>query len=205
MREPAGPLAALALLLTACSSGVGADADLADLSEDTSSDGVDDTEDVADTDDTRPEVEVFVCTTDPECVPVIGGVDICERAACNTLTGLCVRTAKVNGTPCSDRNACTPNDTCQSARCVGFGQVDCDDGNPCTADRCEPREGCVHTPIDGFCEDDNLCLERKRCVDGRCSGTPIDCDDGDPCTTDRCDPDLGCVYRTLDPCPGSPG
>jgi hypothetical protein len=149
--------------------------------------------------------EVFVCRTDSDCVPVIGGVDICERAACNTLTGTCVRTAKVDGTPCSDRNACTASDTCRSARCVGLGTVDCDDQNPCTADSCDPRSGCVHTPTEGFCEDTDLCTERERCVEGRCSGAPVDCDDHDACTIDRCDPEAGCGHRAIDPCPGSPG
>lgn len=149
--------------------------------------------------------EVSACRSDLDCVAVIGGVGICERAACNTLTGQCVRTAKVDGTPCSDRNACTPNDTCRSASCVGLGLIGCDDNNPCTADRCEPLTGCVHTATEGFCEDQDLCTERERCTDGRCTGTPIECDDDDPCTSDRCDPESGCLYRAIDPCEGSPG
>lgn len=151
--------------------------------------------------------DVFRCTSDPDCVPVIGGVDQCERAACNTLTGQCVRTAKVDGSPCSDRNACTASDACRSARCIGLGVTDCDDDNPCTADRCEPREGCIHTPTDGSCDDEDLCTERDRCAGGLCVGAPTDCDDGDPCTLDRCDRDLGCIYRAVEPCPasGDPG
>lgn len=157
--------------------------------------------------DTGEVADVFRCTSDPDCVPVIGGVDQCERAACNTLTGQCVRTARVDGSPCSDRNACTAGDACRSARCIGLGVTDCEDGNACTADRCEPREGCIHTPVDGSCDDGDLCTERERCADGLCVGTPTDCDDDDPCTLDRCDADLGCIYRAVEPCPasGDPG
>lgn len=150
--------------------------------------------------------DVFRCTSDPDCVPIIGGVDQCERAACNTLSGQCVRTARVDGSPCSDRNACTAGDACRSARCIGLGVTDCDDDNPCTADRCESREGCIHTPTDASCDDADLCTERDRCADGLCIGAPTDCDDGDPCTLDRCDEDLGCIYRAVDPCAsGAPG
>lgn len=168
-------------------------------------DTVDDT--AADGDLSEVAPDIFRCTSDPDCVSIIGGVDQCERAACNTLTGQCVRTAQVEGSPCSDRNACTAGDACRSARCVGLGVTDCDDDNPCTADRCEPREGCIHTPTDGSCDDADLCTERDRCADGLCVGAPTDCDDSDPCTLDRCDKDLGCIYRAVEPCPdsGDPG
>jgi hypothetical protein len=29
--------------------------------------------------------------------------------------------------------------------------IDCDDGDPCTIDSCDPVKGCIHTPVDcGF-------------------------------------------------------
>lgn len=201
---------ALSSLVVACSDSNPNDTDAHDASEidvepETTNDSVAETAGDGDLSEVAP--DVFRCTSDPDCVPVIGGVDQCERAACNTLSGQCVRTAQVEGSPCSDRNACTMSDTCRSARCVGFGVTDCDDDNPCTADRCEPREGCIHTPTDASCDDEDPCTERDRCADGLCIGAPLDCDDDDPCTRDQCDKDLGCIYRALDPCPasGDPG
>ncbi|HRE89791.1 MAG TPA: hypothetical protein PK095_11705 [Myxococcota bacterium] len=182
-----------------------ADTDADTIEADAEPDLSEDTSDGHDLDAVAP--DVFRCTSDPDCVPVIGGVDQCERAACNTLTGQCVRTARIDGSPCSDRNACTAGDACRSARCIGLGVTDCDDDDPCTADRCEPREGCLHSPVDGSCDDEDLCTERDQCADGLCIGARIDCDDGDPCTLDRCDSELGCIYRAVEPCPasGDPG
>lgn len=199
---------ALSALLAACSDSDPAASDSGDTVEadvePETTDATDATGDDGDLAEVAP--DVFRCTSDPDCVPIIGGVDQCERAACNTLSGQCVRTARVDGSPCSDRNPCTSGDACRSARCIGLGVTDCDDQNPCTADRCEPREGCLHTPTDAACDDEDLCTERDRCADGLCVGAPTDCDDGDPCTLDRCDEDLGCIYRAVDPCAsGAPG
>jgi hypothetical protein len=36
----------------------------------------------------------------------------------------------------------------------------CDDGNPCTIDECDPYWGCSHTPV--------VCGAGKRCVNGVC-------------------------------------
>lgn len=57
----------------------------------------------------------------------------------------------------------------------------CDDGSPCTRDRCVPAIGCTHEPIDGvLCDDGVLCNGADRCGDGSCS-----------------------VHDGIDPCPGS--
>jgi hypothetical protein len=57
--------------------------------------------------------------------------------------------------------------------------VDCDDGDACTDDACDP-------------------------VTGNCVHTPIDCDDGDPNTTDSCDPEVGCIHTANAPVKKSP-
>jgi hypothetical protein len=60
------------------------------------------------------------------------------------------------GTPCSDGNACTTNDTwTSSCQCVGVPIV-CDDGNPCTANICNGGI-CSFPPLpdsdgDGVCD-----------------------------------------------------
>jgi hypothetical protein len=57
-------------------------------------------------------------------------------------------------------------------RCVD--DLACDDGDPCTADRCDFGAGCLHDRREG------------------------PCDDGDPCTAeDRCEA-LGCIGRVVD-------
>ncbi|MFO0758197.1 MAG: hypothetical protein U0359_17000 [Byssovorax sp.] len=80
------------------------------------------------------------------------------------------------GAPCSDK-------------------TDCDDGDPCTADRCvdglcssviAPGASCA----DGdACNGDELCDESGACQPGQ----PLDKDDGDACTADACDPATGAV------------
>lgn len=56
-------------------------------------------------------------------------------------------TPKPNGTLCSDGNACTANDTCNSGQCASGPPPNCDDGNFCTTDSCNSSSGCVHAPI----------------------------------------------------------
>lgn len=79
--------------------------------------------------------------------------------------------------------------------CVADG---CDDGNPCTDDRCEPTFGCVFQPHLRPCDDGDRCTTGDQCRAGACvGGAPTVCDDGDRCTTDACEPDAGCVSRPL--------
>ena len=52
---------------------------------------------------------------------------------------------------------------------------------------------CVHTPMDGSCNDGSLCTFDDL-SDGSCQGTPLPCDDSDPCTSDSCNEGTGdCV------------
>jgi hypothetical protein len=53
--------------------------------------------------------------------------------------------------------------------------LDCDDGNACTIDSCDPDVGCVHEPDDGSC------------------------DDGIDCSTDICDITSGCINTLVEP------
>ncbi|MCB0761407.1 MAG: hypothetical protein KDC12_07800 [Flavobacteriales bacterium] len=76
---------------------------------------------------------------------------------------------------------------------------DCDDGNPCTIDECDPLTGqCIHTWIGddpNSCDDENACTydwyDPESCS---CQHDEIDCDDGNPCTFDDCYPEIGCVH-----------
>lgn len=62
---------------------------------------------------------------------------------------------------------------------------DCDDGNPCTDDRCGEL-GCVSVPNLLGCDDGDPCTTSDRCAAGLCVGLVLRCDDGNGCTTDAC-------------------
>src|SRR5712691_11613378 len=118
--------------------------------------------------------------------------------------------------------------TCQS-------NADCNDGDPCTDDTCDPQNGCFHTnntascddgdactvndtcnagvcagqtaPDGTSCDDGNACDGSETCQAGICSpGTPLDCDDQNACTADSCNPVGGCQHTAvLDATPCSDG
>jgi hypothetical protein len=72
----------------------------------------------------------------------------CDDGAANGTVGSCCNTNcqfQANGTPCTDHNPCTANDTCSTGTCVSGPATDCDDNNPCTADSCDPNIGCQHS------------------------------------------------------------
>jgi len=106
---------------------------------------------------------------------------------------------------CADGNLCDGIERCVGGVCRPGSPLQCDDGDPCTADGCDPTAGCLHQDTacpatcgpgdDGLrCSDGSACTVGDTCMGGMCVGTPVDCDDGDPCTTDTCDATLGCVY-----------
>lgn len=80
--------------------------------------------------------------------------------------------------------------------------LDCDDGNPCTLDSCDPSQHlCVHEAVGvGCCLTDSDCptapaaCQRYRCLSGTCQATQqpgccvtdTECNDGNPCTNDGC-------------------
>ncbi len=79
------------------------------------------------------------------------------------------------------------------------GSEDCDDGNYCTDDFCNPITGCTHEFLAGCCnvltpcDDEDLCTADE-CVESGCVFSPVVCDDDNLCTTDECKPDKGCLY-----------
>jgi len=74
--------------------------------------------------------ENVVCTALDQCH---------DTGTCDPLTGQCSNPAKPEGTPCGDNNPCTTNDACDGAGlCVGGPAPNCDDGNACTDDSCNP-------------------------------------------------------------------
>lgn len=102
------------------------------------------------------EPESGKCNSEPKCKPP----DACHTARCNPLTGKCSVEPKCKPNACQTGN-CDP----LAGICV-YSPIDCDDGDPCTEDRCDGKYGCLHLP--GCCTSDD------------------DCDDGNLCTQDQC-------------------
>ena len=139
------------------------------------------------------------CTIDL-CDPLTGGClhsavdcsdgDVCTTNTCDPAQG-CV--TQLNQAPCNDENLCTVLDHCHLGECIGSGDLNCNDSNPCTDDTCLPGSGCQFVPNLSDCDDDNACTSLDVCKKGWCSGTPVVCDDSNICTDDSCDPGSGCV------------
>jgi|GEM_PF-1978896 len=103
----------------------------------------------------------------------------------------CVETFAPDGTPCE--RPCLEEATCLGGRCVGR-ERNCDDGNPCTRDSCDPRGGCVSVPDpEAVCGDpDNPCVVAT-CdpADGSCHLEPVF--DGTPCGEVDCEVAMICI------------
>lgn len=72
---------------------------------------------------------------------------------------------------------------------------ECEDGNICTMDVCDPLTGCTNDNVlDGTpCSDNSICNGYETCQSGVCTaGMPAQCNDHNPCTVDPCDPLTGC-------------
>jgi hypothetical protein len=42
---------------------------------------------------------------------------------------------------------CNGAETCQAGSCTAGTPLNCNDGNACTTDSCDPLAGCLHVPI----------------------------------------------------------
>jgi hypothetical protein len=145
--------------------------------------------------------------------------NICTDDICNPVVG-CVHT--LNQAPCDDLDPCTDGDQCNAGLCAPglpkscnddvectvdscdgvckFVPMDgaCDDFNSCTEDKCDIALGCLHTLVNGPCEDGNPCTIGDSCEIGVCvSGQETDCDDQNSCTEDTCDPVAGCIQSPI--------
>lgn len=131
------------------------------------------------------------------CREAISDCDASET--CSGATATCpADVATATDSACSDGSACTVEDSCNgSGTCRAGTAVVCDDGNPCTAEVCDPLIGCVSSNVDdgAVCNDGNACTPTDSCVSGACVGTGgLDCDDHNPCTVDDCRSLEACVH-----------
>ena len=142
-----------------------------------------------------------VCTTADHChlgncissgMLVCDDNNLCTDDACQGGVGC---TFTPNSEPCDTGTECTENDICKNGMCVPGQITDCDDGNVCTTDSCDPETGCTHTANDAPCADGDACTFGDKCADKACQpGGPLNCNDGNICTDDSCLPDSGCSY-----------
>lgn len=183
-----------------------------DSTGDIDADGVCNDSDTDDDNDGFADTDETVCGTDPllsTSVPVDSDSD----GVCDPLD-LCLgddATGDVDGD-----GTCNDLDTDNDADACNF-DIDCDDLNACTVDRCQLGH-CVSTPkdcqhvdddcVEGVCDsvtgecrptnkpdntvcsDGFFCTVEDRCLSGVCVGYERDCQDNDPCTLDVCDEDF---------------
>jgi hypothetical protein len=81
----------------------------------------------------------------------------------------CDGRALADGTACTGGNVCLVGGRCSAGTCRGAPR-DCDDGDACTLDVCDPMMGCQHVDSSSHCADLS-----------------------DACHTGVCDPQLGCT------------
>jgi hypothetical protein len=133
--------------------------------------------------------------------PTVDDGNVCTADSCDPVLGV-VHTPVSAGISCADGNVCNGDETCDgSAVCQAGTPLDLDDGNPCTADSCDPITGVAHTPVAAgtACADSDLCNGDETCDGaGACvAGAPPVVDDGNVCTADSCDPVQGVVHAAM--------
>jgi hypothetical protein len=156
-------------------------------------------------DGTSCDADASVCSSDDQCkdgVCTPGAAlpcddkNPCTTDSCDPKTGC---TFVANTLPCdADGDACTVDDLCADKSCQAGAPKDCDDGEFCTEDGCNPADGaCTTKNLSKGCEDGSACTEGDACADvgGKWTCKPgpgPDCDDKNPCTKDTCDKTAGC-------------
>ena len=161
-----------------------------------------------DDDDGKPCADSNLCTVGDVCAAgsCAAGKPLdcdtgndCVQGGCDVATGKCKFIEMDDGLGCDDGKPCTALDSCASGVCIGSVK-DCDDGESCTWDACNPTIGCVYDDSNAPCDDDDACTEKDNCKNGSCLGKQVACDDGNACTEDSCGNPAGCVHT---PGPGS--
>ncbi len=139
----------------------------------------------------------YKCVVDPGTVVACDASadTFCLQNLCQPETGECAMTPVREGETCEDESVCTMVSTCQEGECAPFEVIPCDDDNTCTDDSCDPVLGCVFSPNEAICDDQNACTEGDQCANGQCvPGAPVTCDNGKFCDgAETCDPEVGCV------------
>jgi RHS repeat-associated protein len=124
--------------------------------------------------------------------------DQCHTAGtCNPANGQCSNPLAANGTACSDGNACTQPDTCQSGSCQPGTPVTCTASDQChVSGTCDPANGTCSNPVAAngtTCSDGNSCTSGDTCQSGACApGSDVTCPGMDQCHfAGTCSPGTG--------------
>ncbi|MBX3275625.1 MAG: PKD domain-containing protein, partial [Sandaracinaceae bacterium] len=89
----------------------------------------------------------------------------CTHDACDPAVGV-VHTPLPAGTSCDEGDVCDGESVCDGAAvCVAGTPPELDDGNPCTANLCDPVVGVSHPPLPAgtSCDDDDPCNGLETC------------------------------------------
>ena len=119
--------------------------------------------------------------------------NVCIEYVCSESERSCEETAKPDGTPCGD-DPCEGETVCEEGECVRYGDLPCDDGDPCTTDSCTVSGGnavCGESvpKADGeLCEPDPCKGDGATCYFGNCvPAADRPCVDSNLCTVDVCE------------------
>ncbi len=142
-----------------------------------------------------------VCEIGP--APPIDDGNACTTDACDPISGV-QHLPVASGVVCeNDGNVCNGIAHCDgSGACQTGSAPSLDDGNPCTADACDPISGVSHVVLaqGTSCDADaNVCNGAAQCdALGVCQvQLAPTVDDGNPCTADACDPVSGVSHTPL--------
>ncbi len=171
--------------------------------DEASADGAgEDAQDAGETGDGGDDAAAQTCDIEGDCAKPS---DPCMKATC--VEGLCTAVARGEGAWCAD-GGCILTGFCKDSVCEVWEAKSCDDGNPCTADTCEPSAGvCQHVAsVAAACDDDNPCTVDDACDDaGACLGgvNLCPCDSFSDCFSkeddDVCNGTLVCDFDLAEP------
>ncbi len=119
----------------------------------------------------------------------------CTAQKCDPKTG-CGHVNVADGTKCKATGSCGGAGVCKAGVCASTAPS-CDDGNPCTDNRCLPTGKSSNPPLakGTACKDTDTCNGEEVCDGaGACkSPGPLACqDDGNVCTVENCSVSGGC-------------
>lgn len=179
----------------------------------------------SDTTAALPDALLDMSNTSPPPLTCTNGLQDGDETATDC-GGTCPRGCAL-GEPCRVSADCA-SERCVGGRCQGIGcQIDadcpidlpwctagscvactttahCDDGNPCTDDRCELNQ-CFNSPRSGPCDDGFYCNGTEHCVAGQCvNASAAPCGAGLPChearrSCDACSTDSDCGAPVEEP------
>ena len=89
-------------------------------------------------------IDIYPIRTNDKGEDVVG-----KLSASSTNIVEVAQTACTIDTECDQTNVCIGHETCDvgAGFCVSGTPLDCDDGNDCTSDSCDPVSGCSNSPI----------------------------------------------------------